>query len=72
MVTDKMIEFAGDIEEFFVWAKISYEPWENEEDVRAWLNKYVPTYKRAYAELGRDYIEHCRLSSMTSWNLQYL
>lgn len=74
MASAKMINYAANIEEFFGWAGIPYEQWKDDsfDVVYAWLNKYVPIYKREYAKRGRAYEEWDELMNMDSWCLSYM
>jgi len=73
MASDKMLKYAGDIEEYFVWAHIPYQQWKDDSfsEVSNWLKEYVPVYKESYLENGKEYREYCRLRDMDSWHLQY-
>ncbi len=74
MATEKMLNYAREIEEFFAWAGIRSEAWKNDsfEEVSAWLNKYVPVFKKEYAKRGRQYEEYAELAHMDPWYLQYM
>lgn len=74
MATEKMLNYAGEIEEFFAWANIQHKEWKDDsfEEVAAWLDKYVPVFKREYAKRGRQYEEFMELAMMPEWCLQYM
>ena len=68
--TEKMIDYVIYIEDYLAWANIECDEWQDDsfDSVKAWLDKYVPIYKKHYAKHGEIF----EMQHMSSWELDYM